>query len=803
MHPSPLPISRARTRWRYADPRLALLLFVILLVGIPEEAKAQTDTCNSYPSPHQRMGVNVAKEGNVTINDYAAARLSAGWYHDYNRQSAPSHPDGMQYHQMIRSGTNLATLAQTVGPIVDANPGAIWAVGNEPDRYGQDEQTPAQYAVFYHQVYTFLKGRDPTSRVATAAIVQATPIRLRYLSMVLAEYQQRYGRPMPVDIWTVHGFILPENCGWGAGLPPGLEAYVSEAVPCPATLSEHGNIETFKSRIRAFRQWMKANGYRDKPLIVTEYGILLSKYHGFPSSTVRSYMLASFDFLLNTTDSQTGLPSDGNRLVQEFSWFSLNFYEFNLTTGQGLNGNLFDHDSRQITPLGEAFESYAKGIRVNVTDLKVIETSAGPASVNNPVTLRSRYGNQGGIAATDVRVRFWLGDPRNGGQLLGTSPLTSQVLAGCHPLYQSEVNWTPPAAGTYTIFTDFQAANLATDRDLTNNYGSFTFTVGTTPVATPTATATSVPGASVTPTKTATPAATATPTKVASGTSTMTPTATHTASALTSTSTATRTATPTQASTGAPTVTPTASSTPTGTSFSTGTPTATITPEVSATVTPTLSTAVTPPPTATQIATATVTPVTETPTPDPLTVRAVIQPAAGGTLTIDSAGHRVTLTIPVDAIEETTTFVLREERGPLGSTGDLRFLGYAFTINAYQHDRLINDFVFIYPAIVTVTYRDDDLGGAQEEELTLYYYAPHRTAWQADGIAVKSRNPALNQLTVAIAHLTQFGLFAGPQATPTPLPTGTPDPSKTPEIPTVPTLPPITQELYLPLVTNE
>lgn len=165
----------------------------------------------------------------------------------------------------------------------------------------------------------------------------------------------------------------------------------------------------------------------------------------------------------------------------------------------------------------------------------------------------------------------------------------------------------------------------------------------------------------------------------------------------------------------------------------------------------------------------------------------VIAPATGGTLTVNSDNHRVTLTIPVNAVGETTTFVLREARGPLGSTGALRFLGFAFTIDAYQQDELVNDFVFIYPAIITVTYRDDDLDGANEDELTLYYYAPQRTEWQSDGITVKSRNPALNQLTVAIAHLTQFGLFAGHQQTLTPTPSGTPS----------------DQKFYLPLVANE
>ena len=110
--------------WPRTSILLLLLLSSITFALQPTAAQAQSNTCNSYPSPHQRMGVNVTLDGGVALSNYDAARLSAGWYHDYNRQLTPSHPNGMQYHQMIRSGINTATLAQTIGPQVDANPGS-------------------------------------------------------------------------------------------------------------------------------------------------------------------------------------------------------------------------------------------------------------------------------------------------------------------------------------------------------------------------------------------------------------------------------------------------------------------------------------------------------------------------------------------------------------------------------------------------------------------------------------------------------------------------------------------------------
>ena len=531
---------------------------------------------------------------------------------------------------------------------------------------------------------------------------------------------------------------------------------------------------------------MKDNGYRNQPLIISEYGILLSKYHGFPYATVRNYMLASFNFLLTTTDSQTGMPNDGNRLVQEFSWFSLNFYEYNLTTGQGLNGNLFDHDSKQIKPLGSDYESYAKGIRVEVTDLKVLETTAQPAQVsaNSPVLLRSRYVNQGGVAAQNVTVRFWLGDPRSGGQLLGTSSAVSQALAGCHPIYQADFSWTPTANGSYTIFTDFQATNLAAESSLTNNYGSVALTVGNGPVAT--ATPTTVATATTQPTATATPTGLATSTATASTTATtvatLTPTTTNSPTPTvtktvppgsTATATAAQTTTPNPTTTNSPTPTVTKTVPAGSTATATASPTTTPNPAATATQTgvPIMTATATAVQESTPTATSTATPTmavapTATLTPEVLTVGALIQPSVGGNLNLNSGVHQLSVMIPTGAIDQPTYFVLQEERGPLGNSGTLRFLGIAFTLDAYQNGVLVDNFSFTLPATVTVTYQDEDVAGANEDEVTLYYYAPSRSAWQSDGITVINRNPAQNQLTVAIAHLTQFGLFAAPTELP-------------------------------------
>jgi hypothetical protein len=503
---------------------MALTLFSVALA----------QSCPLYPSPHQRVGFNVSRDGDVDINNYNAAQLGAGWYHDYANRRAPSHPGGIQYHQMIRGSIDLDRLPQLLDAKVRDNPGALWIVGNEPDRYGQDGLTPAQYATFYHKVYTYLRAADPTSRIAAGGIVQPTTIRLRYLDMVLASYQQQYGVPMPVEIWDIHNFMLPEDCGWGASIPPGLQAYKSEAIPCPPTLNDHGNINIFKTQIRTFRQWMKDRGFRNTPLIVSEYGILLSKYHGYDHPRVRDFMLGTFNFMLNTTDAQTGYPADGNRLVQEFAWFSLNYWEFDINTYFGLNGNLFDHDSAAIMPLGLDFANYTKAITLRTIDLTVTALTASASSVDadTPVTLRASYVNQGGVAANDVAVQFWLGVPNAGGTLLGSAPVVAQVLTGCHAPLEAIYQWTPTTGGTHTVYAVLTAANLDQEIEPENNLASVMVTVNApTPTATATATATPSPEPTQTPggpTATPTPTPTSTPTPTPTVIPTMLPTETPT-----------------------------------------------------------------------------------------------------------------------------------------------------------------------------------------------------------------------------------------------------------------------------------
>jgi len=285
------------------------------------------------------------------IDRFAVDQLHAGWYLNWRADPNPARPQGMEYAQMIRvRGTSFSPSGQDLERVIQNNPGSLWLIGNEPDVIWQDNTAPADYARLYHEAYDLLKSRDPTCQVAIAGITQPTPLRLQYLDLVLDAYQDLYGGMIPVDVWNVHGFILrEERDSWGVDIPPGISADQGRLYE----LEDHDDMEIFREQIVAFRRWMKDRGERDKPLIVSEYGILMPADYepGFPYEKVRDFMYATFDYFLTASDASLGYPADGNRLVQRWAWYSLSDTVYP-------TGNLFDPDTGQITPLGLAYASY-------------------------------------------------------------------------------------------------------------------------------------------------------------------------------------------------------------------------------------------------------------------------------------------------------------------------------------------------------------------------------------------------------------------------------------------------------------
>lgn len=313
---------------------------------VPETGSVVATPLPSLMSTRDRFGFGVAVS---PLGMFSLEGLHAGWYYNWGSEPHPARPQGMEFVQMIRvRGTSFSPQGQELDSAIRHNPGSLWLVGNEPDVIWQDQTAPSDYARVYHEVYYLLKGKDPSCQVAIAGVSQATPLRLQYLDMILDAYQDLYGETLPVDVWNVHGFILREERGsWGVDIPPGIAADQGRLYE----ISDHDDMEIFGEQIVAFRRWMRDKGERDKPLIVSEYGILMPAEYGFPEERTRDFMYATFDYFLTARDASLGCPADGNRLVQRWAWYSLSDTVYP-------TGNLFHPETGQVTALGLAYGSY-------------------------------------------------------------------------------------------------------------------------------------------------------------------------------------------------------------------------------------------------------------------------------------------------------------------------------------------------------------------------------------------------------------------------------------------------------------
>ena len=338
---------------------------------------------NRPPRPY-RMGFGATA---ISVDQYPEiGSLAAGWYVNWYINSHPPVPNGIEYVQTVSLHQRLTcplgsvnahdrTLCPYVQPYTydvfpslagviaaaKSRPGSLWLIGNEMDRRDwpgghQDEMLPEVYATAYRDLYTAIKSVDPHAQVAIGGVIQATPLRLEYLTKVWNAYQQQNsGTPMPVDVWNVHNFIFKEVKGeFGAEIPPGSDALHGVVY---GTDWSHVDMGLFDSQIRAFRQWMKERGQQDKPLIVSEYGVIY--YHdGMEDPTVvQNFMLATFDYFLNTKDCNLGYAADGCRLVQRWAWYSLD--DDGTVSSFNKYGALFDPGTKQITSTGIKFREYA------------------------------------------------------------------------------------------------------------------------------------------------------------------------------------------------------------------------------------------------------------------------------------------------------------------------------------------------------------------------------------------------------------------------------------------------------------
>ncbi len=384
--------------------------------SLPNQAAPTATACMNYLpmigkkmgnlslAPLWRFGVARARRA---ISDYEPTDIAAmrfGWYVDWGAGSSALAYLGIEYVPMVRvkqmklNGSTPTSApcgdcpyatphSYAVSPAISqiqamasSRPGLLWVIGNEIERRdwgtcsncGQDEILPELYAVAYHEVYTAIKSADPTAQVAIGGVIQATPLRLAYLQRVWDAYATAYGGDMPVDVWNVHAFVLNEqSTGWGAGIPAGM----TETAGMVITPEQNKDFSIARGHIIALRTWMQQHGQRNKPLIITEYGVNIPAswcyWPGncpFTADKVRnSFMYPSFNFFLNGTDASTGFPADGNRLVQRWNWYSLDDDSVDPSTGQqAYNGNLFwsglETSPQGVAPLGTYWKQYVQSL---------------------------------------------------------------------------------------------------------------------------------------------------------------------------------------------------------------------------------------------------------------------------------------------------------------------------------------------------------------------------------------------------------------------------------------------------------
>jgi hypothetical protein len=120
-------------------------------------------------------------------------------------------------------------------------------------------------------------------------------------------------------------------------------------------IEDHDDLNIFKENLINFRQWLADRGYRDRPLALTEFGILMPTDFGFPPQAVAHFMTETFAYLTQASVVTTGYMPDGNRLVQWSFWYSV--YD----SQEFPTGNLYDPETGDLTLLGKTYADYING----------------------------------------------------------------------------------------------------------------------------------------------------------------------------------------------------------------------------------------------------------------------------------------------------------------------------------------------------------------------------------------------------------------------------------------------------------
>jgi hypothetical protein len=314
----------------------------------------------AYAGDRTRFGFAANLGGGDTLGNYNVGTLDTSWFHswtpyvDNNIGNLQWYPLVGGYGDLMGSET-LASLQQWYNAHPEHYPpGTVWRIGNELqyDTFCTKNGVPLspcraitadEYAQKFKKYYDIIRQLQPDGSTYKFAIgyinAVVEPGRPFALGALLDAYVTRYGVPMPVDVFTVNAF--------GFGRTIDFEV-------------------TFKYTIVTYRQVMADKGFREKLLIATEVGVLEGIYVStIPTSYVLGFMTQALDWLITATSGTTGMPADGNRLVQRWAWFGLtswhpdNANRWNKTA-------LFNRTTKQITEVGLAYKAYIDALALDV-----------------------------------------------------------------------------------------------------------------------------------------------------------------------------------------------------------------------------------------------------------------------------------------------------------------------------------------------------------------------------------------------------------------------------------------------------
>lgn len=236
----------------------------------------------------------------------------------------------------------------------------------------------------------------------------------------------------------------------------------------------------FKDQVFAMRRWMKQHGYQNKPLIVTEVGILYPERfengepfrdelgNTYTRQRVNQFLTNTSAFLETAADQSLGYPQDNYKLVQQWAWFSM------YTDGVTGSGSNLLKDGWETHGLGSESALNSTGFTFRreatnqplVANLMLESLTSTPST--NGVRLTAMIRNNGNIAVENgYRVTFYA-------DAALTKPIGSQtiqpILHGCATSVDTvSVNWIPPRTGWQGVWVKVDSAETVTETSERDN----------------------------------------------------------------------------------------------------------------------------------------------------------------------------------------------------------------------------------------------------------------------------------------------------------------------------------------------